>query len=221
MRGGRGLHFAPQIRHRCDRVEWQRLLGRGAERQRMQQDRRRRVRPRQSMPAPYRATTSAAAAREPQHRPRQRVAEPPRKLHSTTPPAIAGTANSNSAGARGTMRAEHPGGHGQHQHAEQSRFTPSIQAPARGSQRPAELPTTSSGAPMPRLIANSAAAPRSTSPVWPMTISAATSTGADAGGDDQCRQHAHDGDAAEVAAPLAVTGLCHASLDESPASARV
>ena len=46
-----------------------------------------------------------------------------------------------------------------------SRLTPSIQTPARGSQRPAELPTTNSGAPMPRLIANSAAPPRSMSPV--------------------------------------------------------
>ena len=57
-------------------------------------------------------------------------------------------------------------------------LTASIHAPALGSSWPAEAPTTSSGAPMPMLSANSAAAPRNTSPLWPITASAATSGGA-------------------------------------------
>src|SRR5690606_30746039 len=53
-----------------------------------------------------------------------------------------------------------------------------IHGPAFGSSLPAEVPTTRSGAPMPRLNANSAPAPRTTSPLWPITASAATSGGA-------------------------------------------
>ena len=57
-------------------------------------------------------------------------------------------------------------------------LTVSIHAPARGSSFPAEAPTNSNGVPMPRLITNSAAPPRTTSPVWLMTVSAAISGGA-------------------------------------------
>ena len=57
-------------------------------------------------------------------------------------------------------------------------LTASIQAPAFGSNWPAEAPTSSSGAPMPRLKAKSAAPPRTTSPLWPITASDATSGGA-------------------------------------------
>ncbi len=57
-------------------------------------------------------------------------------------------------------------------------LTVSIQAPALGRNLPAEAPTRSSGTPMPRLIAKSAAAPRTMSPLWPMTARVATSGGA-------------------------------------------
>ena len=56
-------------------------------------------------------------------------------------------------------------------------FTSSIHAPAFGRSLPAEAPTTSSGVPMPRLMAKSAAPPRTSWPVWLMTRSAATSAG--------------------------------------------
>jgi hypothetical protein len=98
------------------------------------------------------------------------------KPHNTTAATTLGTANNNSAQRAGTTRASiHAAS--TNISAPNRRLTLSIQAPARGIQRPAELPTTSSGAPIPRLIANRAAAPRTTSPVWPITISAATSTG--------------------------------------------
>ncbi len=57
----------------------------------------------------------------------------------------------------------------------------SIHAPAFGSSLPAEAPKTSSGAPMPSDSANSAAPPRTGSPVAPITISAAASGAATQG----------------------------------------
>ena len=56
-------------------------------------------------------------------------------------------------------------------------LTRSIHGPALGSSFPAEAPTTSSGVPMPMLMANSAAPPRTICPVWLMTSSAPTSAG--------------------------------------------
>ena len=53
-----------------------------------------------------------------------------------------------------------------------------IQAPVWGSSRPAEVPTASSGNPMPSDSANRVRAPRSMSPVWAITVSAATRGGA-------------------------------------------
>ena len=47
-------------------------------------------------------------------------------------------------------------------------FTPSIQAPTRGSRLPAESPSSSSGTPIPRAIENNAAPPSSMSRVWLM-----------------------------------------------------
>ena len=57
-------------------------------------------------------------------------------------------------------------------------LTATIHGPALGNSFPADAPTSSSGAPMPMLMANRAEPPRSMSPVWPMTVSAATSGGA-------------------------------------------
>ena len=57
-------------------------------------------------------------------------------------------------------------------------FTATIQEPAFGSSLPCAAPTASSGAPMPRLIANRAVPPRTMSPVCAMTVSAAISAGA-------------------------------------------
>ena len=56
-------------------------------------------------------------------------------------------------------------------------LTSSIHGPAFGRSLPAEAPTTSSGVPMPMLIAKSAAPPRAIWPVWLMTSSAPTSAG--------------------------------------------
>ena len=59
-----------------------------------------------------------------------------------------------------------------------SDFTVSIQGPTLGSSEPAEAPTRSSGTPIPRPVAYSAAAPRAILPVWLITDSAAISAGA-------------------------------------------
>ncbi len=56
-------------------------------------------------------------------------------------------------------------------------LTVSIHAPARGSNWPAEAPTTSSGMPMPMAMENRATPPRAILPDWPITDSAATSAG--------------------------------------------
>src|SRR6185295_2256652 len=57
-------------------------------------------------------------------------------------------------------------------------LTVSIHAPARGSNAPAEAPTSSNGVPMPSAIASMAMAPRSMLPPLAMNASAPMSTGA-------------------------------------------
>ncbi len=53
-----------------------------------------------------------------------------------------------------------------------------IHGPTRGKSCPADAPTKRSGAPMPMLIANRALAPRPTSPVCAMAVSAPINGGA-------------------------------------------
>ncbi len=90
--------------------------------------------------------------------------------------AISGTAHSITVTRSGRMRDSiHTATPSMR--APNTRLTVSIQAPARGSSCPADAPTTSSGTPMPIAIENSASPPRTTWPVWPMTVSAATSAG--------------------------------------------
>ncbi len=57
-------------------------------------------------------------------------------------------------------------------------FTATIHGPAFGRNFPCATPTTNNGAPIPRLIANSAVPPRSISPVCAMTVKVATRAGA-------------------------------------------
>ena len=57
-------------------------------------------------------------------------------------------------------------------------LTATIHGPAFGSNFPADAPTSSRGAPMPRLRAKRAVPPRNMSPDWPMTVRVATSGGA-------------------------------------------
>ena len=120
---------------------------------------------------PYRPASTPAA------RSVQVAAEWPRVCdHRSQARISAGTAHNESATRSGTMRASI--------HAAsasiitpKSFFTRSIQGPALGSSRPAEAPTTSNGVPMPTLMANSAAPPRDTCPLWLITSSAPTSAG--------------------------------------------
>ena len=88
-------------------------------------------------------------------------------------------------------------------------LTVSIQAPARGRSSPADAPTSSSGAPIPRLMANSAAPPRNTSPLWPITASEATRGGA---------THAvtiSDDSAPMIAVPIRVPCCCLSLMRET------
>ena len=100
-----------------------------------------------------------------------------RRARAASAATAAGAAHSSRVAAGGTTRVSI-------QAATPSIITPnsclivSIQGPALGNSLPAEAPTTSSGAPIPRLMANSAAAPRAMLPLWPITASVATSGGA-------------------------------------------
>src|SRR5688572_6630901 len=100
-----------------------------------------------------------------------------RARHSTQASEVNVIAHSSMDSQGGTMRPNN--------HADTNRnITPnrflmvSIHAPAFGSSAPAEAPTSSSGVPMPRLMDNMAMAPRLTSPVCAMNVSAPMSTGA-------------------------------------------
>ncbi len=109
---------------------------------------------------------------------RDRAADPSSgaKAPRNTPPMTSSTAQSASVSVPGQRRSSihtampsiiRP----------KAALTETIQAPAFGISRPAEAPMASSGMPMPMPSANSASAPRATSPVFAITVRAATSGG--------------------------------------------
>ncbi len=73
--------------------------------------------------------------------------------------------------------------------------------------------TTSSGAPMPRLSAKSAMAPRTILPLWPHDQERGDQRRRYAGRDNQRGQRPHDGDATEAAGGLAIARRAQAGLD--------
>jgi len=98
-------------------------------------------------------------------------------LHRSQARTNAGTDHNTSETRSGTMRASIQAATASIR-TPKSFFTSSIQGPGFGRSRPAEAPTISNGVPMPIPAANSAAPPRAIAPVWLMTSSAPTSTGA-------------------------------------------